>query len=82
MRWAVFTDADADMRADEFNIRATDGRHTNEIIGATQETGEGCRKGDLAAGGQTGGGTDHVLFRDEILKEPPWVLFAEFIGIG
>ena len=73
---------DTQLLSMEFDVRPADGGHANEVVGPCEKCGKGGGKRNLAAGGESGRGAQHVLFGDKILKKTVGKLLPEFVRVG
>ena len=64
------------------DVRAADGGHADEVVGAGEEGGEGGGERLPAAHLQPDGGGDQLLLGDEHLEEALGVGFVEDLGVG
>lgn len=70
------------MGADQAQVDPGDRGHADEVRGAGEEGCEGGGVGEVSAGGQAGGGGDHLLLGDEHLEEALWMLLDEVRDAG
>ena len=82
LRRAVFADADADVRADEFHIRGRNSRDANLVCGARKKCRERRDERNVAARRKPNGDGHKVLFRDETFGESVRELFEKLFRVG
>ena len=82
LRRTVLADADADVRAGEFQVRLRNARDADLIVSAREETGERGCKWHLAARAEADGHTNHVLLGNETFGEPLGEFLHEFFRVG
>ena len=82
LRRAVFADADADVRADEVQVRHRNARHANLVRRAGEERRERGGKRHFAARAETGGHAHEVLFRDETFGGAFGEFLEKFFRVG
>ena len=70
------------MRADQFDIRLADGRHTNEVVGAREEGGKRGDKRNFSTGRDAGRGAQHILFGNKVFEEAVGKALAELFTVG
>ena len=82
LRRAVLADADADVRADEFEVRHRNARHADLVESAGEERRERGRERHLAARAKTDGHGHEVLLRDETFRETIRELLEKLFRVG